>query len=186
MIKGILISILVVLTSGCMTNKQSAPYGFQWGLQPSDLKKLRLKETQCTGFQEGGALCSVVGSPEFHNKPFLLIFSRENNTLMLISAQGNASRDQMVILNEYDEINQRMFESYGLPKQTIERYKRDVFFLDKISDDEMTPFKRVYEQGDMRIMVGIVSNSHFRKIQDKKDIIYSVMVIHSLIPNKPQ
>ncbi|MBC8653884.1 hypothetical protein GQR86_13480 [Providencia vermicola] len=79
-----------------------------------------------------------------------------------------------------------MFESYGLPKQTIERYKRDVFFLDKISDDETTPFKRVYEQGDMRIMVGIVSNSHFRKIQDKKDIIYSVMVIHSLIPNKPQ
>ncbi|MEX6225725.1 hypothetical protein AB6F55_13420 [Providencia hangzhouensis] len=54
MIKGILISILVVLTSGCMTNKQSAPYGFQWGLQPSDLKKLRLKKPSALGFKKAG------------------------------------------------------------------------------------------------------------------------------------
>ncbi|KLN47337.1 hypothetical protein AAY77_01940 [Providencia rettgeri] len=61
-----------------------------------------------------------------------------------------------------------------------------LYFLDKISDDETTPFKRVYEQNGMQIMVGIVSNAHFRKIHNKKDIVYSVMVIHNLIPPKPQ
>ncbi len=77
------------------------------------------------------------------------------------------SRDQSVILAEYDAINQKMFEVYGLPKQTIE-HKRNVYFLDKISDDETTPFKRVYEKDGMQIMVGIVSNAHFRKIHNKK------------------
>ncbi|MEX6396109.1 hypothetical protein AB6E88_02925 [Providencia hangzhouensis] len=40
---------------------------------------------------------------------------------MLVSSQGKDSRDQSVILPEYDAINQKMFEVYGLPKQTIER-----------------------------------------------------------------
>ncbi|HGN1705254.1 TPA: hypothetical protein ACKRTE_001085 [Providencia rettgeri] len=186
MIKGILTTLLIVLLTGCSTNKLGAPYGFQWGQTPDDLKKLRLKGLQCTEFQEGGALCSVVGSPQVKNRLFLLMFSREENRLMLISAQGKDSRDQAVILAEYDEINQKMYELYGLSKQTIERYKRDTFFLDKISGDETTPFKRVYEKDGVQIMVGIVSNSHFRKIHDRKDIIYSVMIIHNLMPNKPQ
>ncbi|MGG4607367.1 hypothetical protein [Providencia sp. Me31A] len=186
MIKGILTILFIVLVTGCTTNKLDAPYGFKWGQTPDDLKKLHLKELQCTEFQEGGALCSVAGSPHVSNRLFLLMFSREENRLMLISAQGKDSRNQEVILAEYDEINQKMYKLYGLPKQTIERYKRDTFFLDKISDDETTPFKRVYEKNGMQIMVGIVSNAHFRKIHNKKDIIYSVMIIHNLMPTTPQ
>lgn len=186
MIKGILLTLILVLASGCTTKKLDAPYGFKWGQTPVDIKKLHLKGLQCTEFEEGGALCSSENSPQIANKLFLLMFSREKNTLMLVSSQGKDSRDQSVILAEYDAINQKMFEVYGLPKQTIERYKRDIYFLDKISDDETTPFKRVYEKNGMQIMVGIVSNAHFRKIYDKKDIVYSVMVIHNLIPTKPQ
>lgn len=186
MIKGVLTTLLIVLATGCSTSKLDAPYGFQWGQTLDDLKKLRLKELQCTEFQDGGALCSVASSPQVKNRLFLLMFSREENSLMLISAQGKDSRDQTVILAEYDEINQKMYELYGLSKQTIEGYNRDTFFLDKISDDESTPFKRVYEKNGMQIMVAIVSNSHFRKIHDKKDLIYSVMIIHNLLPNKPQ
>ncbi|MBG5929209.1 hypothetical protein [Providencia rettgeri] len=186
MIKGILFTLILVLASGCTTKKLDAPYGFKWGQTPEDIKKLQLKGLQCTEFQEGGALCSSANSPQIANKLFLLMFSREKNTLMLVSSQGKDSRDQSVILAEYDAINQKMFEVYGLPKQTIERYKRNVYFLDKISDDETTPFKRVYEKDGMQIMVGIVSNAHFRKIHNKKDIVYSVMVIHNLIPPKLQ
>lgn len=182
MIKGILITLWVVLIAGCTAHKQNAPYGFEWGQTPDDLKRLHLKRLQCTEFQDGGALCSALSSPQMTDRLFLLMFSRENNTLMLVSSQGKESRNQSVILAEYDAINQQMFETYGLSKQTIERYKRDSFFLDKISDDESTPFKRVYEKEGMQIMVGIVSNAHFRKIHDRKDIIYSVMVIHNLIP----
>ncbi|WP_272571471.1 hypothetical protein [Providencia sp. PROV254] len=184
--KGILFTLILVFASGCTTKKLDAPYGFKWGQPPVDIKKLNLKGLQCTEFEEGGALCSSENSPQIANKLFLLMFSREKNTLMLVSSQGKDSRDQSVILAEYDAINQKMFEAYGLPKQTIERYKRDIYFLDKISDDETTPFKRVYEKNGMQIMVGIVSNAHFRKIHDKKDIVYSVMVIHNLIPTKPQ
>ncbi|MCD2530018.1 hypothetical protein LPL65_18540 [Providencia huaxiensis] len=186
MIKGILFTLILVLVSGCTTKKLDAPYGFKWGQTPEQIRKLHLKGLQCTEFQEGGALCSSTDSPQIVNKLFLLMFSRENNTLMLVSSQGKDSRDQSAILAEYDAINQKMFEVYGLPMQTIERYKRDVYFLDKISDDETTPFKRVYEKSGMQIMVGIVSNAHFRKIHDKKDIVYSVMVIHNLIPTMPQ
>ncbi|MEX9851593.1 MULTISPECIES: hypothetical protein [Providencia] len=186
MIKGILFTLILVLVSGCTTKKLDAPYGFKWGQTPEQIRKLHLKGLQCTEFQEGGALCSSTDSPQIANKLFLLMFSRENNTLMLVSSQGKDSRDQSAILAEYDAINQKMFEVYGLPMQTIERYKRDVYFLDKISDDETTPFKRVYEKSGMQIMVGIVSNAHFRKIHDKKDIVYSVMVIHNLIPTMPQ
>lgn len=186
MIKGILLTLILVLASGCTTKKLDAPYGFKWGQTPVDIKKLHLKGLQCTEFEEGGALCSSENSPQIANKLFLLMFSREKNTLMLVSSQGKDSRDQSAILAEYDVINQKMFEAYGLPKQTIERYKRDIYFLDKISDDETTPFKRVYEKNGMQIMVGIVSNAHFRKIHDKKDIVYSVMVIHNLMPTKPQ
>lgn len=184
--KGILFTLILVFASGCTTKKLDAPYGFKWGQTPVDIKKLNLKGLQCTEFEEGGALCSSENSPQIANKLFLLMFSREKNTLMLVSSQGKDSRDQSVILAEYDAINQKMFEAYGLPKQTIEGYKRDIYFLDKISDDETTPFKRVYEKNGMQIMVGIVSNAHFRKIHDKKDIVYSVMVIHNLIPTKPQ
>ncbi|HEM8210309.1 hypothetical protein ABN228_14845 [Providencia rettgeri] len=184
--KGILFTLILVFASGCTTKKLDAPYGFKWGQTPVDIKKLNLKGLQCTEFEEGGALCSSENSPQIANKLFLLMFSREKNTLMLVSSQGKDSRDQSVILAEYDAINQKMFEAYGLPKQTIERYKRDIYFLDKISDDETTPFKRVYEKNGMQIMVGIVSNAHFRKIHDKKDIVFSVMVIHNLIPTKPQ
>ncbi|WP_369488416.1 hypothetical protein [Providencia huaxiensis] len=186
MIKGILFTLILVLVSGCTTKKLDAPYGFKWGQTPEQIRKLHLKGLQCTEFQEGGALCSSTDSPQIANKLFLLMFSRENNTLMLVSSQGKDSRDQSAILAEYDAINQKMFEVYGLPMQTIERYKRNVYFLDKISDDETTPFKRVYEKSGMQIMVGIVSNAHFRKIHDKKDIVYSVMVIHNLIPTMPQ
>lgn len=184
--KGILFTLILVFASGCTTKKLDAPYGVKWGQTPVDIKKLHLKGLQCTEFEEGGALCSSENSPQIANKLFLLMFSREKNTLMLVSSQGKDSRDQSVILAEYDAINQKMFEAYGLPKQTIERYKRDIYFLDKISDYETTPFKRVYEKNGMQIMVGIVSNAHFRKIHDKKDIVYSVMVIHNLIPTKPQ
>lgn len=186
MIKRILITLLVFVLAGCSSNKLEAPYGFKWGQTPADLKRLNLVGLQCTEFQESGALCSTPNTPTVKGRMFLLMFSREENTLMLISAQGKDSRDQGVILAEYDEINQRMYEKYGIPKKTIERYKRDSFFLDKISDDETTPFKRVYEHNGMQIMVGIVSNSHFKKIHDKKDIIYSVMIIYNLIPNKLQ
>lgn len=186
MIKRILITLLVFVLAGCSSNKLEAPYGFKWGQTPADLKRLNLVGLQCTEFQESGALCSTPNTPTIKGRMFLLMFSREENTLMLISAQGKDSRDQGVILAEYDEINQRMYEKYGIPKKTIERYKRDSFFLDKISDDETTPFKRVYEHNGMQIMVGIVSNSHFKKIHDKKDIIYSVMIIYNLIPNKLQ
>ncbi|WP_369311572.1 hypothetical protein [Providencia rettgeri] len=184
--KGILITLCAFLFVGCSTNTLEAPYGFKWGQTTADLKQLNLVGLQCTEFQESGALCSTPNTPTVKGGLFLLMFSREENTLMLISAQGKSSRDQEAILAEYDEINQKMYEKYGLPKQTVERYKRDTFFLDKISDDETTPFKRVYEQNGMQIMVGIVSNSHFKKIHDKKEIIYSVMTIHNLIPNKPQ
>ncbi|MBN4865353.1 MULTISPECIES: hypothetical protein [Providencia] len=186
MIKGILITFFVLVLAGCSTNKLDAPYGFKWGQTPADVKRLNLVGLQCTEFQENGALCSTPNTPTVKGRMFLLMFSREENTLMLISAQGKDSRDQGVILAEYDEINQKMYEKYGIPKKTIERYKRDSFFLDKISDDETTPFKRVYEQNGMQIMVGIVSNSHFKKIHNKKDIIYSVMTIYNLILDKPQ
>lgn len=117
MVKGILIVLLAFVVSGCHSNKLEAPYGFTWGQTPDDLKRLNLKGLQCTEFQESGALCSTTNSPKIKGRLFLLMFSREENTLMLISAQGKDSRDQAVILAEYDEINQKMYEKYGLPKK---------------------------------------------------------------------
>ncbi|OBY35222.1 hypothetical protein PR729_20970 [Providencia rettgeri] len=129
---------------------------------------MHLKGLQCTEFEEGGALCSSENSPQIANKLFLLMFSREKNTLMLVSSQGKDSRDQSVILAEYDAINQKMFEAYGLPKQTIERYKRDIYFLDKISDDETTPFKRVYEKMACRLWLVLLVMPIFAKFTIKK------------------
>ncbi|OBU11434.1 hypothetical protein AYY17_01490 [Morganella psychrotolerans] len=181
--KFIISGIMAVLLSGCAgsgSNTPDAPYGFKWGQTPEELSELNLNELDCTETSDGGKLCSSLESPDIKKQFFMTVFSPEGKGLNGISRFGLWSRDQTVLLSEYDKINAEMEAQYGQPEGINEEYDRNTPFLEKIAKGKIGQFKRKYEKEGVEIVVGIVSNANLVRIIDENDLTYTVLTMYTL------
>ncbi|WGL99178.1 hypothetical protein QE177_04665 [Arsenophonus sp. aPb] len=157
-----LAALAVIVLSGC-DNRPDAPFGFKWGQSVEEIKKLNLKDIDCSEGKDkykGQAFCTAKTSPDDKSEynEYFLEFT-ENKGLFNIVRMRLYDKSALVNVKKiFEKLNNQIKNEYGKPIKINDRTDENVYFS-CLADDSCEELKTVYKKGDIEVLIYLNNHS---------------------------
>ncbi|NBM54983.1 hypothetical protein GWI68_09320 [Proteus sp. G2669] len=155
----------VISTLSSCDNKQAdikkIMHGFKWHQSMDDIKKLDLANLKCTSAPEGWA-CSSWSSPYGIKDSYYYFFVvlRDKGLASLLILELKNQNNQQTLLNNYNKLNQSLFNIFGPPSYQIDNIPRDNTFFQCLENKECGEIKSQYDTNNVTTILNVIGDNN--------------------------